>query len=117
MVDYRASGLGARWHYGHKLAGNTFGRLPVAPLPGTQVKSLEAGRVGYTSFSGGRTMVDFLWEHFPYTNKACGVPIGLGRYFGLRHVKQTWISPVGLRGRGGAPRLKAGRFDALLAVP
>jgi len=50
-------------------------------------------------------------------NSSCGCAIGLGRALGgQKFVRQVWLPPRELRGRGGVVRLKWKRFDMALAV-
>ena len=91
--------------------------VDVILLPGTQTRSFSDGEATFTKHSGGRLLIDVGWPRSPLVTSSCGCAIGLGRSMGgQKFVKQVWLPPKELRGRGGVVRLKPKRFDMAFAV-
>ncbi len=84
-------------------------------LPGTQVKALDTGKASFASFTGGRAIIDFGLERGPFTNKSCGVAIGLGKYLGRQ--KSNRCGSLQLGSEGGTAQYDSKRAGSTFSSP
>ena len=91
-----------------------FKQFPICVLVGTQIRAMQ-GRQIFERDLEQHKAVHFGYGRGGLTNKSCGISIMLHkRWFRAPQIATRWCAGernAAIRGRGGAVRLRSGRFD------